>query len=350
VEGAVLNMNLRIVSVILILLFSFAALLAHNTYAQNSIDLGSKAKTLVSALTGLNATAASALKELELAGSNTSETAREVYLEGNSFAQQAFNFFKEGNYAMANSSARAGMEKFQQVLKIADAALYDATGFVNSAETYIKLKAQLSRVTKYLDEIASLAAVAKARGFNVTLVQEMIDSTRVLVESGLEKIDRLDENGAMQLLWQAKGIVDQLTAMQTRLSIEIKRSRIEAYVVQAEQRVDYLRANITAVTAAVPTSVQVASLSALNQASASLDSARNFLDTGKINQTVSSLNAFRIQEQRSISILQAAGINVTVQNTDEPASSAENTRSPTNASNSLEATKAPTSSNLGSAP
>jgi hypothetical protein len=306
-----LNANVRILSVIIV--FLLVSAIVSKSIAQEDSSLEPKAKTVLFAITKLNQTATASLNRLSLLGSSSISEAVEQYGTANSMAQQAFVHLKNGEYSSAYANALEAMKAYQGVLKITEAAFVAIAEPTLAAERIINLKAAVNRTYAYLERISNLSANAKAEGFNVTAIEKTINETRLCLDLGLKQISSLDLNGAIQSLSSAKTLLDQLMSLQNDLSRQMVLHRTTEYVARAEERVEALRNEISSVAANVPTPVQAASLSALNQAEVSLHTANTYLGMGKITEGITQLQNYRSQELRSINILKAAGVNVTSQ-------------------------------------
>jgi hypothetical protein len=313
---SVLTITGKIACAVLIISVATSFLFSLHVSAQAGFGSELKAKALLTVVSRLNQTAMEAVTRLSFLGNGSNAEAEQHYLSGCTFAQQALDLVKKGNYSSAVSAGLEAMRSFQRVLKIAETALNGSSGTAVAAEGVITLKAAVNRTYEYLKKVGDLAASAEENGFNVTEIKKVLTGIRVHLTRAVEKLSLLDVDSAMQELTVARTLLDQLALLQNDLSEQMKVNRTSEYVAEAEQRIVRLRANITAASTAVSVPVQTASLSALNQAETSLATAKDYLNAGKINDTIAELVNFRSQEQRSISIMQAAGVNVGPQSTD----------------------------------
>ena len=311
-----MNIAGKITCTVLIVTLTTSVLLSLNASAQVGANLEPKAKTLLSLIDKLNQTATAAVTRLRLLGNDSNSEAESHYRSGSISAQDAANFMKKGNYSRAVSAALEAMQSFQKVLKIAETRLNGSSGTAVAAERIMTLKAAINRTYEYLGKVDDLIASAQAKGFNVTEIEKVLNNTRARLANAAEKLRLLDADNAMIELSSARELLNQLAILQSDLSEQMKLNRASEYVAEAELRIVNLKANITAASITVPTPVQTASLSALNRAETSLATAKDYLNEGKINDTIAELANFRSQEQRSISIMQAAGVNVAPQSTD----------------------------------
>jgi hypothetical protein len=269
-----------------------------------------KAKSLLSVLDKLNETAVADLSGLGSVTSSDVLQAQQEYRSANALAQQAVDYWKRSDFGSAVSVALESMKGYEEVLRLTSGSIPNASSeSVVATEKVIAIKSSIERTYEYLARIESLAGQARDSGFDVAGLEALVSEAKLCLENATA-IMYSDPQGANQLLSSTGVLIDRIVAMQNSLSDQMQVARAEQYVANAEQRVEILLQNLTSATTLVPTATQSTSISVLNQAQSNLAAAKNYLNEGKLNETIVALASFRSQEVASIKILQDAGVAV----------------------------------------
>jgi hypothetical protein len=297
-------------ALILVLTFS-SVLFGQCISAQIDANVAAqKAQIAIQFLCELNDTSTEHLNRLYRIGdAKLASQANHTYQLGNTLFQAAITSWREHNFETAISAVYEAMTAFQNVLKLSEAASPNSAESYLSAEKIISLKANVTRAFAYLEEVGNLAKNAGDAGFNVSLLNNLINETRILLQEAHSQMS-VDFSTASARFRSADFLINKIIVKVTELSAKWREIRSETYIAAAEQRIVTLRTNITSPVSAVPVAVKSASIVALDQAESSLTTARNNLDEGKTEEAISALETSRMQEQQSIKILQDAGVPI----------------------------------------
>ena len=307
-----------------------ACLLSHGIMAQTvTSDSEGKAQLLLSFVDKLNMTTSAALSGSGQLGSANYTLAEQQYLKGNDLAVQARSFLSLGNYDAAISSSAEALKALEKALAVSsEIACTTLTDKAAVAEKVLSLKSEIGRDNEYLSLVENLTIQAKNAGVNVSSLSDLVEDAEVILENATDNLS-VDVDNASQFLATARQLLNEIAPLQGGLSIQLQAARASQYVANAEQRVQVLQQNLTSACSVLPSAVQSASASSLNEAKLSLTAAKAYLQQGNINQTIAALVNFRSQEVQTINTLQAAGVAIPPQLTSSSAATAVNVPSST---------------------
>ena len=290
----------------------FALISSSAIAIQDGTNLKDKAENLFLLLEKANATVVQVFHQLEARNIPIPNASLAEYNQALLLADESRSLLEAGNYSEANNEIIKALQKFREALN----AVYET---INSQPTEaeitfekaISLKSSIDRSHQQLSQIENLTRVAATAGFNTSSLEVKIERVRLLLQNASNNLNQRRYEAASSNLAEAKVILGDLTLFLSNLAIELKTQRLETYITQTEERLSAIRQKAASLS-------NVASLSALSAAEASLSNAKEYLEKQLINETVSALVNSKESEDEAVQALKPVAPSLTAAETITP--------------------------------
>jgi hypothetical protein len=274
------------------LTFSFAA--AATTSTENSTDF------LFSLVQNANATVTETYNRLEANATVIPQDSLTAYNQALLLANEATTQLQAGNISDANSKALQALQKFKEALRIVYEAFPETpTEAQLTLERTVALQSAIDRSYEQLQRLENLTGFAAATGYNTTALEDKIETAKALLTNASLSLNQQNFEAASNSTAEAKTLIENLLSHVNALADTLKVQRLAAYMNQTTARLATLRTEATA-------AQNVASLTALNSADASLASAEEYLAKQQINETLSALASSKASEEKAAAYLNPA--------------------------------------------
>ena len=299
------------------LTLSFAAAVTLNTE--------NKTEFLFSLIKNVNTTIAETYDRLELNATSIPEDSLSAYNQALLLADDAANHMATGNFSEANNKALQALQQFKEALRIVYETVPETpTEAQITLERTIALQSAIDRAYLQLQQLENLTSFAAATGYNTTVLEAKIDTAKDWLTNASLNLKQESYRSALNSTEAAKALIEKLLTRVNNFAATLKIQRLDTYMAQTEARLAALR------TEAITTQ-NVASLSALNSADASLADAKEYLENQQINETLNALVTSKTNEEKAAEYLRPAA---SVSNTPPASTTPSPTKSPS-ASESL---------------
>ena len=297
------------------------------TLALTNEDQKQKAETLLKILDNGNISILEAFRKLD-AQNITLSNAETKYDEGLKHVEEARRLVNEENFGEASIEAVEAMQKFEDTLKILEAASpVEPTETEVTAEDAISLKANITRAIEYAERLENLTAQARTKGYNTPAIETTLSEVKQHLEKAARELRTLNLDGAAEELLLAKTLLDELKQPFDKLTNLVKASNTEKYLEAAEIRVSVTKANITLSATLTPEAKEDA-ITALNNSEASLANARDSIEDNNVDEAIEDLEeAKKWEEESNRAISALAGTPTQVAPTTDSVTRAETTSS-----------------------
>jgi len=324
-QNQVLNQKKVAIIVLLTLVLSMTFTVLNPTLALTNGDQKKKAETLLSILNNDNTSIIEAFSKLD-AQNITVPNAETKYNEGLEHAEEAFTLMNEENFSEASIEAVEAMQKFEDTLRILEAASpVEPTETEVTAEEAISLKANITRAIEHARRLENLTAKAATAGYNTSAIEKTLSEVKQHLENATRELYTMNLDGAAEELCIAKTLLDKLKQPFDKLTNLVKASNTEKYLEEAEIRVSATKANIT-LSAALTPEIKKDAITALNNSEASLANARDFIENKNVDEAIEELEeAKKWEEESNRAIASVAATPTSVAPTTESFARAETT-------------------------
>jgi hypothetical protein len=324
-QNQVLNQKKVAIIVLLTLVLSMTFTVLNPTLALTNGDQKQKAETLLSILDNDNTSIIEAFSKLD-AQNITVPNAETKYNEGLEHAEEAFRLMSEENFSEASIEAVEAMQKFEDTLRILEAASpVEPTETEVTAEEAISLKANITRAIEHARRLENLTAKAATAGYNTSAIEKTLSEVKQHLENATRELYTMNLDGAAEELCIAKTLLDKLKQPFDKLTNLVKASNTEKYLEEAEIRVSATKANIT-LSAALTPEIKKDAITALNNSEASLANARDFIENKNVDEAIEELEeAKKWEEESNRAIASVAATPTSVAPTTESFARAETT-------------------------
>jgi len=325
-QNQVLNLKKVAVIVLLTLVLSMTFTVLNPTLALTNEDQKQKAETLLGILDNDNKSIIEAFSKLDDQNITVPKTAETTYNEGLEHAEEAFTLMNEENFSEASIEAVKAMQKFEDTLKMLEAASpVEPTETEVTAEDAISLKANITRAIEHIERLENLTAKAATAGYNTVAIEKRLSEVKQRLENATRELTTLNLEGAAEELCIAKTLLDELKEPFDRLTNLVKASNTEKYLEEAEIRVSETKANIT-ISAALTPEAKEDAIAALNNSEASLSNARDSIERNNVDEAIEELEeAKKWEEESNNAIASVAASQNSVAPTDKSLTRAETT-------------------------
>jgi hypothetical protein len=280
------------------------------TLALTNEDQKQKAETLLKILNNGNISILEAFSKLD-AQNITLSNAETKYNEGLKHVEEACRLVNEENFGEASIEAVEAMQKFEETLKILEAASpVEPTETEVTAEDAISLKANITRAIEYAERLENLTAQARTKGYNTAAIETALSGVKQHLEKAARELRTLNLDGAAEELLLAKTLLDELKQPFDKLTNLVKASNTEKYLEAAEIRVSVTKANITLSATLTPEAKEDA-ITALNNSEASLANARDSIEDNNVDEAIEDLEEAKKWEDESTRAISAVAATPT---------------------------------------
>jgi len=309
------------VSVLVALTLSTTLVVFIQTFAQTTDPQKQKAQTLLDILEENNMSILSAFTELEQKNITPPDGIQTLYNQGLGYATEAQNLLQQENFGEASTQAVLAMQTFEESLRLLDSVLpLDSTPSV--VEAALNLKANITRVTNYVERLESMAQKASTAGYNTLGVEKRLTEITSYLENATQKLRVLDLEGATTDLDVAESLFDELMQNISRLTNIVSATNVQRYLTAAEDRLSVARADIS-VSATLTAKEKEDALTALNNSEASLSNARDLIEDSNVDDAIEKLEEAKRWEAESTATISAVAVTPSSVNTNESLTSIE---------------------------
>jgi tetratricopeptide (TPR) repeat protein len=311
---------------ILASLMSFTYLNA--MYAQGMENKHLTAEMLISIMEAVDRRVLEIFRQLEARGVLVPNDAQTKYYGGLLLANDSATLLGAGNPGEASKKAVEALQLYKEALMIAQETLGEEPPWPEIvAERSLILRDSITRAYEYLRRLENLTKLARAEGFNSTMIETKIVVAKRILEDAVSnlKVGYFDQ--VVDDLAAARALILQSSGQVRRLAEERKVQTIEVFLGKTQERLSDLKETVDSLSSNLSPQVKNASLVALNEAEGSLQRAEGFLEQRMISETIDELSNAREKEEETITLLKSAGVaadtsqsgeSLTLEMVDEP--------------------------------
>ena len=326
--------SLATITLILLIFSALTLSLAAAVTASNE----TKTEFLFSLIQNANTTITQTYTSLESNGTSIPQDSLDAYDQALSLAGEATSQMQAGNFSEANSNALQALQQFKESLQIVYETVPETPTEAQIAlERTVALQSAIDRAYLQLQQLENLTIFATATGYNTTILEANIETANAWLTNASRNLNQKSYGAALASTVAAKSLIENLLTRVYNFAATLKIQRLDAYVAQTETRLAGLSTEAT-------TTQNTASLTALNNADASLTDAKEYLENRQINETLNALVSSKTSEEEAAEYLKPVA---SVTEAPTASTSPSPTKSPS-ASESLEPsptkTPSPTSS------
>ena len=196
------------------------------------------------------------------------------------------------------------LKKFKESLDVVYGEIEEPSTPIDSAfEVMIRLNNSITRGFQYLNYVENLAHILEAKGYDTAVIEDKIQSARGLLQKALSDLYQHRFQSVGDTLLMVKGLLGTLRERLVLISLDLKVSRLETYIVDADERLDLLEATVLSLSSELSPEAKNASLTALQDAEANLDNARSYLEAQRVSEVVHELMQSREREEEALRII-----------------------------------------------
>lgn len=275
-----------------------AGILSSTTTAtQGATDLKEKADSLFTLLEKANVTVTEIFRQLEAKDIDVPQTSLEQHEQALILADEAKSLIQAGNYSEAESKIIQALQKFKEALSIVYTTISEQPTETELAlERATQLKSSVNRYSEQLQRIWNLTCFAASVGYNTTTLETQIQTVKALLDRAASDIAQKRFEAASVNLAEAKVLIEKLVNILADIAANLKIQRLQTYIAQTEVRLATIKETAISLS-------NIASLTALNNAAASLNNAKEYLEKQQIAETLSALANSRASEEEAVSYL-----------------------------------------------
>ena len=279
----------------LILLILLTMILSFAVAAATSEE--NRAEFLLSLIQNANTTVTETYSRLKSQGISVPPGSLSSYNQALDFSDEAVKKIQTGNFSEAYSNALQALKQFKEALRIAYETAPDTPTpeQIMLART-VTLRSTVDRIQLQLMQLKNLAKFVAATGYNTTLLESKIENANDLLANASINLNQNNYEVAFNNTKEAKTLIDNLLTRISNFAATLKVQRLDAYVMQTEKRLAALRTEAT-------NAQNIASLSAINSADASLSDAKEYLEKKQLNETLNALAISKASEEKAVQIL-----------------------------------------------
>ena len=206
-----MNPKKAAIIIVLTLVLSMTFTVLNPTSALTNDNQKQKAETLLKILDNDNTSIIETLSKLDAQNITVPKTAETTYNEGLEHAKEAVSLMNEENFSEASIEAVEAMQKFEDTLKILEAASpVEPTETEVTAEDAISLKANITRAIEHVERLENLTAKAATAGYNTLAIEKRLSEVKQRLENATRELCTLNLEGAAEELRIAKTLLDEL--------------------------------------------------------------------------------------------------------------------------------------------
>jgi hypothetical protein len=283
-------------AILTLILISVSVLTFSFTTAATT-GLENRTEFLFSLVQNANATVTDVYRRIEAKSLPIPQDSLTEYDQALLLANQATNLLHAGNYSEANRKALQSLQKFKEALRIVYETIPEQpTDAEITFQKTVAVKSAIDRSYEQLQRLENLTGFAASAGYNTTSLEAKIETIKTLLDTASSNLNQKNLEAASNSTAEAKALIDNLMGYVHNLATTLKIQRLAAYVAQTEERLSKLRTEATSVQNA-------ASLTALNDADASLANAKKYLGRQLINETLAELESSKLSEEKAVEYL-----------------------------------------------
>ncbi|MCW4007219.1 MAG: hypothetical protein NWF09_00805 [Candidatus Bathyarchaeota archaeon] len=264
---------------------------------QDATTLKDRAVSLFTLFEKANVTVAKVFSQLEATDVEIPPACIEQQNQASLFADEAQNLLQAGNYSEAESKIIQALQKLKDALKAVYTNISEQPTETELAlERTAQLKSSISRYYEQLQQLVNLTRFAASVGYNSTALETEIQTIKTLLNNASSNMAEGRLEIASANLADAKVLIEKLVDTLTRVAAELKVQRVEAYIAQTEVRLGEIKETARSLS-------NLASLAAVDDAEASLNNAKEYLEKQQIDETLSALASSRASEEEAVEYL-----------------------------------------------
>ena len=279
------------------MLITLSALVLASTPAdQDSASAKEKTEDLFSLFQTANATVAEVFSQFQAEGKTIPQASLNQRNQAFLLVEESRSLLQAGNYDEADFKIVEALQKLKEALRTVYTTFPEQTPETDFDKA-AQLKSAITRYYEQLQQIENLTRTASAAGYNTTKLETTIQAVKSLLETASNNVDEKRFEAATSNLAEAKTRIDTLLNSVNTFATDLKTQRLKTYISQTEARLAAIREKAEAVS-------NTASLAALENAETSLDSAKDYLASQQINETLSALASSRASEEEAVEYLE----------------------------------------------
>jgi hypothetical protein len=301
-------LKLLVITALILVTVSALTLAANSAAVQQTTTASDKTQDLFSLLQESNSTVTEIFRQFKAEGKTIPQASLNEYDQALVLAEESKSLFQAGNYSEANSKIIQALQKLKEALRIVYTTTPEQpTETEVNVEKAVQLKSSINRYNEQLARIENLTRYAAAAGYNITALEDKIQTMRSLLATALANVDQRRFEAALANLAEVETLGKRLSSSLSNIASDLKIERIAAYINQTETRLAAIRAKAESVS-------NTASLAALDNAEVSLDNAKEYLESQRINDTLSELANSKESEEQAVAYLKptASSVNSTL--------------------------------------
>lgn len=259
--------------------------------------LSEKTQDLFLLLQNANASISSIFQQLKADGETIPQASQYEYNQALVLAEESEILLKAGNYSEANIKIIQALQKLKETMRIISEVIpWQQTEADLNLERIVQLKSSINRYCEQLERIENLTRFATSVGYNTTNLENMIQTIRNLLETASTNIEQKHFEMASENLDEAKAIGIQTINVISNFADNLKIQRVATYIDKTHDRLDAIRKTAEAVS-------NEASLVAVDNAEASLETAEEYLEEKRFDETFSELAKSKESEDEAVELL-----------------------------------------------
>lgn len=274
---------------------------------QDMTNQETKTEFLFSLLQKANMTVVEIFQRLEAKSLSVPKTSLEKYENALSLANQAELLLRGDKYVEAGNLIILSLQELKEALRlIYDVVVETPTEIEINLEKTIRLNSAIERYSQQIQSIENMTRFATQKGYNTTEIQLKIQTAKRLLSNASREIGQRNFEAASNSFSQAQIIIENLRSDLERFAAILKVQRLTTYIVETEKRLATIREKAISLSSTLPTSTISASISALDSAQLSLNSAKTYLENQMVDKSLSELAISKESEEKAIEILKPA--------------------------------------------
>jgi len=300
-------LKLLVITALTLVTVSALILAASSAAVQQTTTASDKTQDLFALLQESNSTVTEIFRQFQAKGKTIPQASLNEYDQALVLAEESRSLLQTGNYSEANNKIIQALQKLKEALRIVYTTIPEQPSESEvSVEKAVQLKSSINRYHEQLERIENLTRFAATVGYNTTALENEIQTMRSLLVTALSNVDQRRFEAALANLAEVETLGERLLSSLSNIASDLKIERIAAYINQTETRLAAIRAKAESVS-------NTASLAALNSAEVSLDNAKEYLESQRINDTLSELANSKESEEKAVEYLQptASSVNST---------------------------------------
>jgi hypothetical protein len=281
-------------TILVLVVVTLSVFVLSSSQASLQQPLSEKTQDLFLLLQNANASISSIFQKLEANGETIPQASQYEYNQALVLADESEILLKAGKYSEANSKIIQALQKLKETLRIIDEVIpWQQTEAELNLEWVVQLRSSMNRYYEQLERIENLTRFAASVGYNTTNLENMIQTISNLLETASNNIEQKQFEMASENLDEAKAIGIKTINAISNFADNLKIQRIATYIDKTHDRLDAIRKTAEAVS-------NEASLIAVDNAEASLETAEDYLEEERLNETFSELAKSKVSEDEAV--------------------------------------------------